>query len=524
MARVLTNNTAFSYAVEVQDQPGVLPGSPTWFRLEPNNITTFGPTITTVARTPITDDRQRRKGTITDLDSAVEIEHDLVLDPFADLVQRFVFATAVNQDMNIPVTAVETTGDTYAVAALDAAQANKLEFSAAQFASLIVGRGFTSPANNGLKQVDADIAPAATTISVAENLVDEPSPPANARVEFAGVRSLATAADLTWDWDPVTRTAQLASAADIADWTVFGFTPGQRIHIGSRDSSGAIQNAFENAAANDMFGFARIRSISGGTMTLDKVGTALRFDDTTAPATPVDVISGRFVRNVPSSNVSEFLDRSIQIEAAWANLIDPGPVDGYEYALGNFSNTLGLQLPLTDKAIFTAGFIGTDTDPPTATRRPNADSPIFPNGTEAFNTSIDVARISVEELDEDGISTFFKSLTLNLNNNVSPEKIVGTLGAAFTNFGDFLVDLETQALFTNGDVLAAIRNNTTVTLDFVVRNTEASIYVDVPSMTLGGGGRELPRNETVLVNFTGQAFRDPTFDTSLNVTIFPIRL
>lgn len=521
MGRVLTNNTAFAYAVE--SSIGVLPGSPTWRRLEPNNITTFGPTITTVARQPITDDRQRRKGTITDLDSAIEIEHDVVLDPFADLSQRFVFATAVNEEMNIPVSAAETTGDTYTVAALSAAQADKLEFTALGAASLIVGRGFAFALNNGLKQVDADIATSATAISVAENLADEPSPPANARLEFAGVRLLAGSNDLTWDWDGGTLTAQLISAGDVTDWGVFGFTVGQRIHVGSRDSAGAIQNAFQNSVANDMFGFARIRTIAGGTMTLDKVDAALRFDDLTSPATDVDIIGGRFVRNVAAS-ATAFLQESIQAEAAWANLADPGPGDEYEYALGNFSNTLGFQLPLTDKAIFTAGFIGTDTEAPTGTRKTNADTPLLPNGTEAFNTSIDIARISVEELDEDGVSTFFKSLNLNLNNNVSPEKVLGTLGAAFTNFGDFEVDLETQALFTNGNVLAAIRANTTVTLDFVLRNTEATIYVDVPSMTLGGGGRDLPRNETVLVNFTGQAFRDETFGTSIGITIFPIRL
>lgn len=525
MGRVLTNNSAFAYAEETAGSPGVLPGSPTWFLLEPNAITAFGSTITTVARRPISNDRQRRKGTPTDLDSVVEFEHDLVLDPFTDVLQRFVFARAVNIEMDINVTAVETTGDSYAVAALTAGQANKLEFAAGQYATLIKGRGFTNSANNGVKQVDADIAASATAVSVAENLVDEPSPPANARIELAGLRSLAAAADFTWAWDAGTRTATLTSAADITDFTQFGLVAGQRVHIGSRDSSDNIQNAFQNLAANDMFGFARILSFNNNVITFDQVGTALRFDDATAPATAVDLMFGKRIRNVPGTS-ADFLDVLIQVEALWQDLIgDVAPFnDGFEYALGNQSNTLGLQLPLTDKAIFTAGFVGTDTETPTQTRKTNAANPVLPNGTEALNTSLDIARILVQELDEDGVTTFFKSLNLNINNNASTEKVLGTLGAAFTNFGDLDVDLETQALFTSGDILAAIRNNLTVNLQFILRNTETTMYFDVPELTLEGGGRDLPRNESVLVNFSGRAYRDSVFGISLGVDIFPTRL
>lgn len=521
MGRVLTNNTALAYAVE-QSQ-GLLPASPVWRLLEPNNITQYGPTISTVARAPITNDRQRRKGTITDLTSPVEFEHDLVLDPYFDLLQRFTYATAVNAEMDILVSAVETTGDSYTVAALTAGQANKLEFSTGQFATLIVGRGFTNNANNGLKQVDTDVAASATSVPVTENLIDETAP-ANARIELAGLRSLATAADLTWDWDATTRTATLSSAADITDFTVFGLSVGQRVHIGSRNpSTGLIENAFTNVTTNDVHGYARIRSFSSGSITFDKVDTTLRFDVLTAPATAVDIIFGKFVRNL-AVDAAQFLNSSLQFEARWANLAEPGPGDEYEYALGNLCNSMATAITLNDKATFTASFAGTDTPAPTGTRATNAATPLAPLGTEAFNTASDIARISVEEVDEDGLSTFFKTLNITLNNNVSPENVLGTLGAAFLNTGDLEVDLDTQVVFTSGLVLEAIRANTTVNLSFNLRNNEASIYFEIPSLTLGGGARDLPRNESVLVNITGTAFRDPLFNTSVAVSFFPIRL
>ena len=90
------------------------------------------------------------------------------------------------------------------------------------------------------------------------------------------------------------------------------------------------------------------------------------------------------------------------------------------------------------------------------------------------------------------------------------------------NFGNFIVDIEAQMLFTNVDVIARIRNNTTVSMEFVVENGDGAIYVDIPSMTLGGGGRDFPVNESVLVNLTGEAFLDPTFNTSIGISIFPV--
>ena len=172
MARVLTNNTSLAYAIE--SSLGVQPTSG-WKLLEPNTINTFGATVTTVARSPISNLRQRRKGTVTDLDSAVEFEADLTVDSYNDFIEGFCFAVGVNADMHIAVTDVQTTTDVYIVASLSAAQADKLEFAAAQYASLIFGRGFTNAANNGLKELDTDNVATDTSIAVVENLVDEAS-------------------------------------------------------------------------------------------------------------------------------------------------------------------------------------------------------------------------------------------------------------------------------------------------------------------------------------------------------------
>jgi hypothetical protein len=511
MGRVLTNNVSLSYTIETS--LGVAGTS--WFVMEPNEIGAFGAEISTVARNPISKNRQRRKGTVTDLDSSVELQHDLTLSAFRDFIEGFCFATGVNSDVTeLAATAAETTGDSYTgLTALTAAQADKFEVD-----TLIWVTGGSDPANVGLKSVDADIAAAATAISVAENLVDET---ASFVISFAGHR-IAAADVVTWTWSGAAAQATLALTGLGTELQALGLTAGQFVHVGSIASAGgAIQNAFENSAANDMYGYARAVSFTANAVVFDKVDAALQFTDATDPATAVDLLFGEFVRNVTVDD-SEYLERSFQFEAEYPNLDAPNPE--FEYAKGNFCNTLAFELPLTDKAGLSVGFVGTDTDSPVVegSRKTGASAAAQPLSTVAFNTTPDIARLRITDVDETGLTTDFKSLTMTINNNVSPEKVIGTLGAKYMNAGNFDVDLEAQLVFTEGLVINRIRDNTTVTMDFIVKNDDGVIGVDIPSMTLGGGGRDYPENESVLINLSGQAFQDATLGTSIGISIFPV--
>jgi hypothetical protein len=300
-----------------------------------------------------------------------------------------------------------------------------------------------------------------------------------------------------------------------------GLTVGQRVHIGS-GPVGAVINAFENAGANDMFGFATVVSFpDADSVIFDKLDAALQFTDAVAPVTAVDILFGEFIRNVPVGN-AEFLERSFHFEAEFPSL-GAGDVSEFQYAKGNLCNSLAFTLPLTDKAGLTAGFIGTDTDNPvlTGARKTGASAATAPPMTDAFGTSSDVATLRITETDETGLSTDFKSMTITLNNNVSPEKVLAQLGAKFMNFGNFEVNIEAQLLFTDANVVDRIRANTTLTMDFIVKNGDGAVHVNIPSMTLGGGGRDFPINESVLINVTGEAFLDPTLNTSIGISIFP---
>lgn len=489
MGRTLTNNFSLAYAIELS--LGTLPGSPEWKLLEPNEISSFGSTITTVARSPISKSRQRRKGAVTDLDSAVEFAADITLEHFIDFLEGFCFSDFIGAEHTVPTAVTGSATDEYTIPAIASGLAAGL---------LVYARGFTTAANNGLKEVDSGAT--TTTIPVTTDLEDEtPSATQNVSVDVCGFRS--AAGDLDVD-------ANGNITSTVLDFTTLGLTVGQAIWVGGD----AALNQFSNA---ENTGFARVTAIAANLLTLDKKSQAFVTEANTTQE--VDIYFGRFVRNV-SVDHSDYLERSFHFEGAYQDLGEPTG-DEYEYAKGNYCNTVGFELPLTDKAVATFAFVGTDTEPPTTTRETGADAPVVPVQTGAFNTSSDIARLRITEVDESGLTTDFKSLTFNINNNVSPEKVLGQLGAKYLNTGNFEIDIEAQLLFTNADVVDAIRANTTVTMDFAIRNDDGAFLVDIPSMTLGGGDREFPVNESILLNTTAQAFGDTTLGTSIGVSLFP---
>ncbi|BAO53118.1 virion protein [Pseudomonas phage KPP23] len=483
MGRVLTNNTSAAYARE--QTPGILPGAPVWRQLEPNSYGDAGATITTVARNPISRGRQRRKGTVTDLDSQFNFDGDLTLSHLEDFIEGFAFARFAGGAVFAPT---EVTDTSYKVQAGGALPAGALVFA----------RGFVNPSNNGLKPVVAGST--ATDINVA-GLVEEANVAANAEVAVAGVR--AGAGDLKID-------AQGNLTSTALDFTTLNLNPGQAIWIGGE----AAENRF-NGAANR--GFVRVRKVEANKLTIDKRNQAFSVD--AGAGKSIDLYFGRFVRNV-SQEHTDFLEQSYQFELAYPGLAVDGS-ESYEYLLGNYCNELTVDMPLTNKATMSFGFIGLDTPPPTTVRAPGADQAIIPNKTAAFNTTADYVRLRITEIDETGLTTDFKSMNLSLNNNVGPEKVLGRLGARYMNAGNFEVGLETQLIFTDARVVEAIRQNQTVTLDFAMRNEDGAFLVDIAAVTLGDGSKEYPVNESVLINITCEAFADPVLNTSLGITIFP---
>jgi len=506
MGRVLTNNFELLYGIE----PSLAAPPTVWKKTEPNSVGSFGADITTVPRRPISQDRQKRKGTPTDLDSGAEFEFDLTIDGLHDFLEGFVFAEAANADLVFKAANISATPDGYVIPAATQPQADKLQWVTLTEATLLFARGYVNAGNNGIKVLTADVILNDTKMVCAGQSLVVETAPANAQVEVCGIR--AGADDLSIS--VTSGVAVITSAANV-DFTSLGLKLGQFVHVGGL----VVANQFGAGAS---IGFGRVTAITTLTLTLDKITSTLITDN--GLGDNMDILFGRFFRNVSvdaASADNRYLERTFQFEGSYPNLQVPGPGAEFEYAKGNFCNELALNLPLTDKATVSVVFIGTDTEVFTTSRKSGASTATAPLLTTAFNTSMDVARLTTR-LAGSALDTSFKSLTLTLNNNASPEKKLGQLGAAFVNVGIFEVTLEAQLIFTDSRVPNAIRNNSTLTFDAILNNGEGAICIDIPSLTFGGGDKEYPADASLLINVTGDAFQDATLGTSLGISYIPI--
>lgn len=498
MGRVLSQGMQLSFAREAT--LGVLPVTPQWFELEPNTINSFGTTVTKTARTPISKSRARRKGTVTDLDSGLELEADFTLLHLKLFAEDFLFSRAVGGDGYI---ASAATNAAYTVPAISAAQAGRLIYNAAGAKTLLYARGFDTAGNNGLKVLGAAVAAGATAITAAGLAAETPSVNVLVEVSVAGVR--AAAGDLTID-----ASGNLVSVA--LDFTLLGITKGQTIHIGGTDAL----HQFVNPANT---GFARVEQLAAHKLTLGKRDQA--FVAEAAAGVSVDILFGRFVRNVDMDHV-DFLQPSTQFELRSPNLMTGGAA-GHEYAIGNWADALSVTIPLTGKASITMGFVGQNTTDPTIARASNAANAKLGTQTAAFGTSSDIARLRMQDVDEEGLTTDFKSATFTLTNNVAGEKVIGTLGPKYLNAGNIEADVENQMLFNSADVIHGIRCNETFGFDWVLRNGDGGVAFDLPTGTMSGGGREYPANQSVLINGTFAAHQErsgPGF--TCGMSFFPV--
>jgi len=486
MGATVTNKTSLAYSVELT--PGNLAGSPVWKSAEYNSVPGWGAQIEKVARNPISPMRQRQKGGVVDVNSAFQVETDLTMESINDYMDGFFFSKWRGQAVFAP-TAVGASAYTVPIGGPTLVAG-----------TLVFARGFTNAVNNGLKVVGAGST--TTSIAVTGLAVESPTAAQNATVEVSGVQG--ASADIT-----VNAGGNLTSTT--LNFTTLGLIPGQVCYLGD---TGA---AFQFATAADR-GWFRIKTVAANLLTIDKKSAVFAAD--TGTGKTIRIFFGRFLANV-HVNDANYQEKTLQFEMAFKNLgVTPG-VDEYQYAKGNYCNEVKISAPLTSKATASFGFVGFDTPPPSTTRASGASAPIQPVQKAMMNTVSDVGRLRVTNVDETGLTSYIKSMTLMLRNGASPEKAVGYFGGVGMNFGNIEADIELEGLFTQSETVTAIRDNRTITYDFALKNGDGGLFFDIPAATLEGGDLSLPVNETVKIGTKVSAFPDPTLGYSMSLSTFP---
>ena len=480
--KIDSNITGLSYAEEVclKQLPTLADDGfdPTWYGLEPNSYSDFGGELSTVARAPIDPSRQNKKGTITDLDASGGFNSDFTKSNLTRLLQGFFFADARQGGSSAPLNGVRNavtsvTGSTYTLAAGGAV------FTAGQ---IISASGFGIPANNGPKTV---VSSTATSVVVAETLADELTPPPAARLDSAGLQLPASDVSIAITGGAVSLTSTVTDFT-----TIPSLFPGRWVFIGGN----VVANQFVNNT-----GFARIKSISA---------TALIFDDVTWVPTveagagkSINVYTGLVIKNEKDPNL--IVRRTYNIERTLGEG-ENGPQA--EYLEGAVANEFTLNIPQADKLNADLTFVACDN----THRSGDVGDELKPGthipgpGEDAYNTSSDIYRIKMHVHDSasanpEALFGYVSEANITINNNVTPNKAVGVLGAFDVTAGNFEVSGSITAYFTTVEAVKAVRANADVGLSIIAAAKNSGFLFDLPLLGLGGGRLNVEKDAPIMV-------------------------
>lgn len=472
--KIDSNITGLRYAEEVCLRE--LPPSPIFYPLEPNSYSDFGGQISTVARNPINPSRQRKKGVTTDLDASGGFNQDLTINNTTRLLQGFFFADIREKRSTQPMNGVAVV-----IAAVDnttgaiTAAAGLLGFKEGD---LVATTGFGVTANNTLLTVSADST--ATELVVDQALQDETTPPASAKVHVVGKQFPESDADIVMNGNLV----RLESTT--TDMTTLGLIRGEWLFVGGD----ASVNKFTSNT-----GFARVSDIAEGYLEFDKVNWSATAEVGTAKS--IRVFFGDVLRN--EDNPALIKRRTYQVERTLGNDAD-GMMS--EYLVGAVPNELTLNIAQADKVTMDLSFVAVDNEQRTGGEGIKAGTRPSVTPASAFNTSSDFSRIKLSLVTEADalpkpLFAFATDMTLSVNNNVSPNKAIGVLGAFDTSAGTFEVGGSMTAYFADVTAAKAVRNNEDVTVDIIMLKRNLALLWDIPLLSLGDGRLQVEQDQAI---------------------------
>tara|TARA_Y100001973_G_scaffold103368_1_gene170470 strand:- start:4060 stop:5577 length:1518 start_codon:yes stop_codon:yes gene_type:complete len=472
--KIDSNVTGLAFAEEASLK--TLPGSPSWYELEPNSYSDFGGELTNVARAPIDPSRQRKKGTTTDLDASGGFNSDLTQNNLTRLLQGFFFADAREKPSTAPFN-----GTAVALTALTA--------SAFQAASgldvflvghLIKASKMGDSANNGLAAVTAVTA---SSVTVSKALVAEASPPAAAFIEACGFEFPTSDINLS----ATASTIKLVSS--VTDFTTLGLNVGEWIFIGG--------DATVNQFANNSPGYARVKSVSANELSLDD--TTFTAISETGTGLEIRIFFGKVLRNEKTTALIKRRSYNVERQLGQDN-------DGVqsEYLEGAIANEFTLNVPQADKLNADLTFVAMDNTQRTGAQGLKTGTRVAAPAEDAFNTSSDIYRIKLNIVDPVTLNPtalfgYVSEANVAINNNVSPNKAIGTLGAFDATAGDFEVSGSVTAYFSTVAAVQAVRNNSDVAMNLIAAQRNAAVVFDMPLIALGGGRLSVEKDAPITI-------------------------
>lgn len=372
---------------------------------------------------------------------------------------------------------------------------------------LVFANGFDDAANNGLKTVNT-VDGTGVTLTVDETMVTDASPDTGADLVIAGFIGGVGEFDISSAGSLPTLTNGATNL------TTLGLIPGEWIFIGG-DSAGTN---FTTAGVNR--GFARIKSVETGVITLDKTqNTFVTEADTTQT---VQIFFGRVLKN--ENDPTLIRRRTYCLERTLGAPDDESTDLQAEYLDGSVPNEITFNFGTSDKITADLGFVSTDHQLAEAGNLRSGARPDIEDA-DAYNTSTNFSRLKLAILESananpNALFGYLEEFSIVIGNGITPNKAISVLGAFDASAGAFSVGGSMTAYFSTVTAVAAVRNNADVTLDFALVENNAGVVVDIPLIALDNGRLDVAQDEPIKLPLGIPAAEDRVFHHTLLMTFF----
>lgn len=367
---------------------------------------------------------------------------------------------------------------------------------------LIFMAGHNAGANNGLKHISAATD---NQITTTETLTLDAAPAAGATITTVGHQG--GAGDIDVD---AAGGVYPALTTTTLNFTTLQLNVGEWIYIGGD----AAAEQFANAANN---GFAKIHSIAANRLELQQTQSTMVTESSTTEN--VHLYLGRVLKNEADPTLQ--VRRSYNLERT---LGDDGNGTQSEYLKGAVSSIFEWVIPTADKLVSNVDYMAIDHETRDGTTGVKAGTRPALAESDAFNTSSDFSRLRMQihsDVDSNPTTLFayVTQLNLTVNNNLVINKAVSVLGGFDVTAGFFTVAGNATAYFSDVSAIAAIRNNSDVSLSAILAKSNTGIAMDIPLITLGEGRANVEINTPITLPLSLDAATAAKINANMDHTL-----